>query len=284
MKLELNNSSNLPYFKTYLESRRQQLPTYFGLSAALPGIGIGIALGILSPLTILEAVPICSAVTLVLWNVVAFIHNRVKKQLPPDTILTLEKFGEEDQSKLHKKIDGTALQLLEVGAYYWVQIHTLLESDTWTSSPHFQGLRTDIGAVADQAMDELAGLAAMCMGTGADSRGKDFKRAFDDLADGDIKEALSGFAEAFTANPEKYKFRSPHIGSVFPAAREIAERLKLLASEVATTTVENERQRLQSGAVGSTTLGGMDAVLNSLKATRVAQEELDQDSTLHHHL
>lgn len=275
MKLQLNTSKYLPNLKTYVESRAAVEPIMPGFSAIIPGLFLSIPLTIFTDISFWQAAVAAGLTTLIGGNAIAWLINRKKPRLPAETKATLARFNETDIGKLHRRIDGSAAKLLEAGAYYWVQIHSLMESETWKSSPHFQGLRLDISAAADRAMDELAGLGAICMGTANDSRSKDFKKAFENLSEGDIKEALEDFAEAFTASGDKYNYNSPHISTVFPAARAIAEKLKLLASEVATTTVENERQRLQTGAVPSSTLGGMDAVMNSLKATRVAQDELD---------
>lgn len=283
-KLELNNSVNLPHFKTYLATRAKLINPPPGLYGILPGLGMAIPVTVFTDFTFMQSAIVMGVATLGIWNLAHYLINRNKPRLTEPVLEGIKAYNAVESNKLHKHVDRTACQLLEAGAFYWVKIHTLLEADSWQSSIHMQGLRTDIGAAANQAMDDLMVLASRCIGSPGNSRGNDFKKAFDDLMELDVKEALGGFVEALNANGEKYKFQSPHISGIFPAARDIAERLKLLAEEVVTTTQENERARLEPNVSSNSTLAGIDAVLNSLKATRVAQDELSEISDIHDRL
>lgn len=186
-------------------------------------------------------------------------------------------FEVRDHSNLHRHIDPVALQLLEAGAYYWNQIRIKLDSLVWTgpdAPPTYVNLRIEVLNAADHAMDELAYLAANCLGEPQKKPSDDIKAIWQDLVELRIESVFERANDMFGANSTAYSHQSPHLNSIFHPARELAEKLKSLNEEVDRLAQE---AATTAGPLSRASMGGakIDSLLQNLHALRVASNELD---------
>lgn len=185
-----------------------------------------------------------------------------------------------ERKRLHREIDPTAAQLWEAAAYYWLAIRETLDGPWWASATgQYAALREQSKRAADEAMDEIVLLGSSCMGRPGRERKDDLRDAVEDLAELDIAEALEGFKRLAGSDKQAYSHRSPNIAAVFPAMRDLAEKLKLMSAEVSDLS-QKAAATATAGPESLPAASGIDLVLTELKAVRQAESELEEDQRL----
>ncbi|MCE9558467.1 MAG: hypothetical protein K8R88_05910 [Armatimonadetes bacterium] len=286
---KLSSQKYLPHLRTYLESRPGELGTTVnarGVLLALLG-SLLVGGGLVFFFSVRSIPPGIMAIILGVSLTVFGVLSTSRQEAPEKAVLrsALRNFTEADQQrKLHRRLDGTAAQLLEASAYRWIHIRDVLALEPWTSAQkilHYQTLRTEILAAADAAMDQLVVILASCIGTPQESKQRDFQRVLEDFAEFDLGDAFKGLREIFQGDTAKYTFRSANISAVFEPARSLAEKLSQLSAEVDSLTGALVTSQSTIGIGGSTTLSGIDSVIQTMRATKQAEVDVVQNELRH---
>lgn len=183
-----------------------------------------------------------------------------------------------EKRKLHKNLDPVAGQLLDAAAYYWLKIRDTLNNSFWTHSGlggHWKALRDQSLIAADLAMDDLILLTANCIGKPQKQRSEDLKEAWDDFVELDLVDAVQKLRNATSGDWAKYAHQSPNLRAIFAPAREIAEKLKALSSEVETMSQRAEAAPESPHRTAiATSASTIDILLHEMRATQQAEAEL----------
>lgn len=164
--------------------------------------------------------------------------------------------------KLHRKLDPAAGLLLEECARHWARVHDALSGTFWEDKDlpaHWKNVRDQSLTAANRAMDDIiVMLKPVLASRNPQSSGQEF---------------FSGIMEAFF-NVQTEMPIEP-LPAHFMPARDIAQKLMLLADEVETTAQrvardESFKEHYSSGSQ-------IDVVLSELRAIREAESELEQD-------
>lgn len=178
--------------------------------------------------------------------------------------------------RLHRNLDPVALQVLEAGSYHWSRCHAVLDKGEWSSKDlpdHWTNLRIQAKKAADDAMQDLVLLCGQCVGDPQRKKEDDLKGVFRDFVDLDIADALMGLKQMANADWTAYAHRSPQMESVFPAAKETAEKLQQLADELEAKDTELASDPLLEPGMNKP----IDLVLSDLRAVQQAESELDHE-------
>jgi hypothetical protein len=234
---------------------------------ALTAVALGIlellgALRFLKPAVLLFLLAAnfgCWVITLAFWSA----HHR--KSAPDTADHRYHRVAVETakamafSKRLHKDLNPTAAQLLEEAARYWREIVGTLEDPFWSSSElpsHWRSVRDEALSAATQGMEELLILLR-------DSY-RPSEAAFV------WQEAVEDVIESFVNIPRRG--RSDYLPIGFEQAREVAEKLKLLAAEVKQSSREVSGDLALSGSYGSGV--ALELALRDLRGVREAEQEL----------
>lgn len=230
-------------------------------------------------------------VTALIWS---FVAKKVKRPLTEEQ-LTQQKVWEavksfkglKEQKKLHKWVDPVILQVLEAGAYHWARVKTVSASQKWRSMTlpgHWTSIRDQADDSADKAMAELVLMASHCIGEPEKDRKKDFENVVEDFFDLEIADSLAQLKRVTTSSWKDYAYQSPIARQIFEPARDIAERLKLLADELEKMDAEMPiEMKVGAGPVSTraTSADSIDLLLGEMKAVREAENELGDQENLY---
>lgn len=230
-------------------------------------------------------------VTALVWSLIA---KKMKRPLTEDQ-LTQQKVWEavksfkslKEQKKLHKWVDPVILQVLEAGAYHYARVKTVSGSVKWRSMTlpgHWTSIRDQADDSADKAMSELVLMASHCIGEPDKDRKKDFENVVEDFFDLEIADSLAQLKRVTTSSWKDYAYQSPIARQIFEPAKDIAERLKLLADELEKMD-EGMPIEMKVGAgpvsTRATSADSIDLLLGEMKAVREAENELGDQENLY---
>jgi hypothetical protein len=162
--------------------------------------------------------------------------------------------------RLHKDLEGASAQLLEEGARYWREIKVELDTPAWRNpslAAHWQGVRNQLSGAADVAMEEMLVIL----------RGSFHPNFSPNGWENVVEDAI----ETFVTGPKLRK--GERIPPGFVEARQIAEKLKIAASQVKNASLEVTAETagtppvLHSGAA-------LDLVIGDMKSYQEAEQEL----------
>lgn len=180
------------------------------------------------------------------------------------------------KGKLHKSIDVGVLQLLEAAAYHWSRIQNQVRGPLWNRADlpaHWLNVRDQSRAAADRAMVELLQLSVPAIGQPENKRERDIQDIIEDLAEGDIADAVRGMKQYAKKDWTDYAHRSPVASNVLQSGLSVAERLQKLAEQLeqvsGTLTVDAAMSQTNAQSVHS-----IDAVLSEIGALRQAEDEI----------
>ncbi len=165
-----------------------------------------------------------------------------------------------ERRRLHRDLDEASLALIEECARQWHRTQLALGSPHWDRDdlpPHLQNVRDQCVRAADQGMDEVMLLFGPLLPAEVESRG------FLDYAE-EIAEGVFTSRKAVRPLP-----------AAFEPARQVAEKLKLLASEVEkrTQTVSDSPNLRENLAAGRS----VDLAIGELRQLDEAESELRQN-------
>jgi hypothetical protein len=164
-----------------------------------------------------------------------------------------------DLRRLHRDLDEASLTVIEECARYWSKVRTIFDSGFWSQSdlpPAYAAARRQALEAADEGMRDVMLLYGPCLPSDVKGRG-----AMDY-----VEEAL-----------EQVVFGGPtasHLPHAFGPAREIADRLRDVATEAEGIAGDISRERLDETFTGS---GSLRATLGELRAIRTAEDELREN-------
>jgi hypothetical protein len=164
--------------------------------------------------------------------------------------------------RLAKSVGSATAVLLEEAARYWNRATTALNGAFWTDESlpgHWQTVRTQALEAADDAMGDLILLAEQNM------QPVSSKSDWQDVV-GNVVGGLLGVEEQASDEP---------LPPMFGTARDIAEKLKLLASQVEQATQQVIKEQPENELLRST--ASLDACLSELKSIQEAETELQQN-------
>lgn len=284
---ELGKKPKFPNFAALIErlAPRSPLPWHRTLrllpySAFLPGAILGLVSGLavhwaIGLLVFLVTTP---ALFLLMQR---FAQSRIRAddpemQLRLEGFAALERFQSIHQRrKLHREVDGVALQLLEAISYWYLRALDILNSGVWVSPDlggQWKGVRAQALGALDAALFEALVLCQQCIGQ--PPKKKNLSDFIEDILDLDILDALEGLK---VGSGRRFRgYESPHIRVVFEPVRDLAERIKSLAEEV--ETLSKDLLSSQRSVLGAR-LGGdasIELVLREIKELRKAESELDE--------
>lgn len=164
--------------------------------------------------------------------------------------------------KLHRKIDPAAGILLEECARHWSRVHEALSGTFWEDRDlpgHWKAVRDQALTAANRAMDDIIVMLKPVLATRNPQAAS--------------HEFISSIMESFF-NVESQMPVEPLPAQYLPA-RDIAQKLMMLANEVETTAQRAARddsfkQHYSSGSQ-------IDVVLSELRAIQEAETELEQE-------
>lgn len=180
------------------------------------------------------------------------------------------------QRKLHKWMDPVALQLLEAAAYHWERLHTALNSPHWSDRDlpqYWKGVRTQAMEASNMGMMELVLLCRGCMGPPQKDKQSEIQGIMQDFVDLDIADALQGLKSMAKSDWTVYAHKSPVLDQIFEPARQIAEKIKLLADEI--ETKNHDLLIAKSPIPERRAVDSIDSVLTDLRAFDQAEDELE---------
>ncbi|MCK6631408.1 MAG: hypothetical protein L6Q31_03435 [Fimbriimonadaceae bacterium] len=165
------------------------------------------------------------------------------------------------QNRLTKDLDPTLAELLDECARHWLRIHRALGGPFWTQETlpvHWKGVRDRAIEASSLAMDDVLLILESHL----------YKRE----TKTNWQDVVNEFVEDLLDQPPK---RSPtaHLPPEYDPAREVAERLKLLAAEVEQAAKEVLREEAFDEVFGGSK--ALEACLSELKSIREAETELD---------
>jgi hypothetical protein len=269
------------HFSAYLQQAgsillpRQRRAMALAAALGLLGPGVVLSFGLLAVewwqalLAAIISVPACIAAGAA-WAARSFQPRNDEERRQKQERDALESFRRLAAEKtLHKKLDPEALAILEAAAQHRARVKALAESGAQVGAR--AGLRLQADQAAEAAMRELAVLLSGCIGDQGREPKDDLGDIWDDLTEGDFKEAISGFRDFLASRPEDYAHRSPSLEIVRIPAIEIAERIRSLAAQLermkADSILDVEGERPASAA-------GIDRLLQEMRAVEQAEEEL----------
>ena len=264
-----------PYLADYLE-RASKVPNRFvedlllGLGAVLGGIAaLGVAIACLLSGMILAGTAVIVGYPLL----VHFIQRGVLRLRGPRTsrdrrMAELRRVARNMKPYLHgrrlsKSLGHATASLLEESARNWTRARTALNDPFWNDADlpsHWRALRVHALEAVDDAMGDLVLLAQPYMKTVSP------KTDWQDVV-GNVVGGLLGV--------DTQKQDDEPLPPVFWAARDISEKLKLLASQVEQATQQVIRERPTNESIPSAT--SLDACLTELKSIQQAEGELGQE-------
>lgn len=275
-------SKQLPYLSEYLNhlvERSRSGERRYGVIGALVGVVGGTAgalLGLLASVGTVEFSSAGLAATIVGINLAAWMTvmglwwSDRKKNLANTPERKLRKEAEEvgkllhqelHKRKLHKALNPAAADLLEHSARHWSQIMQTLQSPFWTDPnlpSHWLAVREQSLSAAEQGMDEMLVI---------------LKSSFQPAQRNTLGDVIEDAIETYVTGPQWRPHEGLPIG--YDKAREIAEKLKLVASAVEKASQDVGRE------LGETTYYGsgraLDLALGELRTIQEAEEELRQN-------
>lgn len=160
--------------------------------------------------------------------------------------------------RLHKDLDGSSAQLLEESACFWREIKAELDSPFWRNPElpvHWKTVRLQTSNAADAAMEEMLVLLRSSFHP-ADHHGWEVM--------------VEDVVETFVTGPKLRK--GDRIPPGFAEARQIADKLKMAASQVRTAAAEitaesGTKPLLSSGAA-------LDMAIGDMRSLQEAEQEL----------
>ena len=166
-----------------------------------------------------------------------------------------------DKRRLHRDLDPTACAVLDESARHYLRIMASLEGPYWSSAAlpaHWHGIRDQARTAADQAMRELFVLFKSAV---PESPGK---WTLEEV----VGEVVNTFSQKSATPPV-------HIPPEFLPARDVAEKLKLLASAVEQSTA----QVIQDQVIveSFTAASALDRCLGEIRHVQDAETELRQN-------
>lgn len=292
--MDLTPSKKLPHFSEYIayelaESKKWKRTAWTGpiaggsllilaLAAALFGriAGPGAFLWLWVPVT-------------VTWGLgMAALDSWLKKPRSSDERYLLEldsivmRYAQSmNFRRLHRDLDYTAAQLLEASAFYWSKVKLQLSSPAWNSDTtplHLRSVRQQALQAIDEAMREQMTLCLRCLSLPGQKKSTDLRDVIEDALGIDVDKIL----DSIRSNPVLKKgVQSDRLPEIFEPARALAERLKLLSSEIDKMTLEN-MQKFQGQGSGAN--ASLDAAIRGLHEIQVAEGELSDDQVLRERL
>lgn len=185
-----------------------------------------------------------------------------------------------DRRRIKKELDPAAGQVLEACTFHYMRAKVALDSSIWKSSEpgsHRHALRTQILDALDAAMEEALILGKDCLGKPSKDNWKD---KLENSLDIDIVDMVMSMTGVNLGDGFRDVHRSPHTRIVFHPMREIAEKLKMIASEVEQLTKEFAGQT-SSLSGESAPAASLDIILAELRQVRQAEDELNQQHLQH---
>lgn len=164
--------------------------------------------------------------------------------------------------RLHRKLDPAAALLLEECARHWARVHEALSGTFWEDKDlpaHWKNVREQSLSAANRAMDDIiVMLKPVLANRNPETSGQEF-----------INSIMESFFNVQTQVPIE------PLPAHFLPARDIAQKLMLLADEVETTAQRAARDASFNEHYSSGSQ--IDVVLSELRAIREAETELEQD-------
>lgn len=277
----MNRSKHYPHLGDYLDVRLAEMRQGYNYGVAGGVIGgiaglLGALFGILVGTGVVNP---SSGVIVAVWfflNIIislaigAFFLSHKKRRERQNAARNHQKDSEKvakdmlqsvGRRKLHKELDPVAGRLLEEGCRNFMRIQKALDTAFWAGEDlpaHWQGFRDQARLVSNQAMDEILVIFAGCMSK---------------------PPANTGFFDFIEDVVDNFKGGSIPDSDTIPAgyeqAREIAERLKLLASEVEDATGHVFKDATVADDFIST--ANLESTLNELRTIRKAEDELREN-------
>jgi hypothetical protein len=265
-------SRQLPYFTDYvrrLVSARPWPSMKFSPNAAIAVVFMFLLLMLDSELIAFMRLPILilSSIGMALF-VVWMLRSQRKTVVPGSTSLhdAAVEFAHTmmpsiSKHRLHRDLNPAAAQLLEESARNWNRIESSLNTPFWSSEvlpAHWKTIRAQSKNAADSAMEELMVLLRDGYMPNASKPG--------------WEEVIEDVVETYVTGPRR---RGGQMPVAFDQAREIAEKLKLLASEVE----QSSRQLVTDGQMPTdfSSANALDLALNDFRTVREAEHELTED-------
>lgn len=240
-----------------------------GLAGALLGIFLAVGLITMPASGIVFSV---IALNLVAWLVILGFWLKERRKLERhDTDAQLYKEAIEvaqtmvqslNRRRLHRELNGSVAGMLEESARNWSRIVGALGNTFWTSENlpvHWAAVRDQSAQAANRGMAELLVLCKTSFLP--NNRGPQWQEVVEDVL------------ETYVTGPLK----SPNdlLPVSFDQAREIAERLKLLAGEVERASREISKD--DAVMEGFRSRSALDMALSDLRSIQEAETELRQN-------
>ncbi len=264
-------AKHLPHLSDYL-NRKARLhassdPAGVGclLSLAVNAVLFIGLLEVLGPIRALMGT-LCIGLPAVMWLAVQAVRwfqqpkNASQRRALEIALIQSEMLQHQRRGRLHKKLDSTAAALLEVSAANWSRIVESLDGPFWTSASlpeHWKAVRSRSLAAAEQAMLDLFLVLRPSLYATQESRSS-------------LESVLESIADAFGEGEDMAM--PDRLPASFEPARQIADKLKLLASEVESASREVSEDHAVAAEIGSAQ--ALEACLSELRSIRQAESEL----------
>ena len=274
-------SKQLPYlseYLTYAVQQRNQNSSMAGFWGGLLGsMGgfMGAAIGLLAAFGLIRfsaagLVGAIIAANLIAWLLVlaVWLGNRQKAKPKTEEERIQEEagpvikamFGSMQRRRLHREVPTPVADLLEGAARNWSRTTGALSGPFWTNEAlpaHWKAIRQQSLTAANTGMAEMLLLLGPC-----------FKP---DPNRSNWHDVVEEVVEEYVTGPSRRRMSVDHLPVGYDQAREIAEKLKLVASEVEKATREayedDSAQAYKSGT-------SLDVALSELRTIQAAEEEL----------
>lgn len=274
-----SRGKHLPFLTEYLATlvvsdrmRPKRLGWIGGAVGVLGGVA-GAVIGIVGGSGLIHlsnagAIFAAICINLVCWaTILAFwLRDRAKEQAPDfnqmlhRNCVQLAK-AMLNSKRLHRELDGAAAELLENSARYWRGIVGVLAGPFWSSPnlpEHWKSVREQIAKAADQAMKEELAILASSFHPGTAGQG--------------LGTMVEDVIETYVTGPRMRKGEPFPVG--YDQARQIAEKLKLMAKEVEAATAQVSAEPAVASEYHSSQ--ALDMALGDLKVIQEADKELRQ--------
>jgi hypothetical protein len=165
-----------------------------------------------------------------------------------------------DLRRLHRDLDEGSLILIEECARHWSRVHGVFSAGFWSDpnlSPTYAAAREQALAAADEGMEDVLILYRPCLPVEVKGR-----------------QTLDYVEEALEQYVFKGQVAPVHPPAAFGPARQVADRLRDLATEAERIAGDLSRERANAPAAPT---GSLDASLGELRAIRQAEDELRQN-------
>lgn len=170
------------------------------------------------------------------------------------------------RGKLHRITGDATTMLLEESARHWARVHQALQSPFWSSPNlplHYASVRDQAERAADRAMDE----AVVMMHGDIEAPYRSGMADRTSLAD--VVEGVFGVQIPDTTRPV------PPLPVAFKPVRQLAEKLKDLADNVESLTLEVAKDPAVQGEFQAET--ALDLCISEVQSIRQAETELRQN-------